>query len=98
MRPVQLADIEVAARSLWPLHDHAARQARVRSILTEARIADKYRKRMGKPHPHFGNGTLMSAATGFAIAPRPSRCDRDYLACLAIVIAELTAASGNQET
>ncbi|MGJ8622175.1 MAG: DUF7742 family protein [Yoonia sp.] len=57
-----MADIEMAARVLIECAP-SARAGMVKTLLSEAHIADEYRKRLRKPHPQFGTGTLMSAAT-----------------------------------
>ncbi|WP_439155837.1 DUF7742 family protein [Yoonia sp.] len=93
MRPVQLADIESALRHLLQVPP-AHRGAAMADLLTRAETADRYRKRLGRRHPEFGDGTLMAAALGQAVAPRPSACDAQVLACLAIVIAALQEKTG----
>ncbi|MGY6703942.1 DUF7742 family protein [Roseinatronobacter sp.] len=57
-------------------------------MLAEAHMADCYRKRLGRVHARFGNGTLMAAALARAPAAcatcaRPSA--PRYLAALACV-------------
>ncbi|WP_459167122.1 DUF7742 family protein [Loktanella agnita] len=89
MRPVQLADIEAASRVLLLLPQDA-RSDIIRIIIAHADIADHYRKRIGRAHPKFGSGTLMSAAVAFPAAPRPPRCYADYLACLQLVVMHLS--------
>lgn len=88
MRAVQLADIEAAARVLMavPVVERAGTMA---SLLQAADIADRYRKRLRRPHPHFGTGTLMSAAAKHAAAPRPARLTPDALQAFATVVAVL---------
>lgn len=95
MRAVQLADIEAAARVLLK-RDRCERNTTMASLCNHARIADRYRKRLGVPHPDFGTGTLMSAAAGFQAAPRPPRCNLDYLECIGIVVAFLSERATNQ--
>lgn len=88
MRPVQLADIEVAANALKTLPANQ-RQYALRTLLHEARVADAYRKCLNKPHPEFGTGTLMSAVMKSGIPTRPDRSERGYLDCLQLVVREL---------
>lgn len=88
MRPVQLADIECALRHLLQVPP-ARRSTAMADLLTRADTADRYRKRLRRRHPEFGDGTLMAAALGQAVAPRPAACDAQVLACLAIIITGL---------
>ena len=95
MRPVQLADIEVAARVLMPI-DPPARFRVMTEIVDRAVAADRYRKTCGRAHPDFGCGTLMSAAERYEKIARPVSCGRDYLACVVIVASVLTDRHSNQ--
>lgn len=54
-----------------------------------AHTADKYRKRKrtGRAHVAFGNGTLSAACAAHIKAPMPDRCDEGYLRCLADAVA-----------
>ena len=86
MREVTHGDIRAAARALlcqpsecWPIL--------MQSFLTEAHIADCYRKRWGRAHPRLGNGTLMSVALARCPVAEPVASDQVYLAALAAVIA-----------
>jgi hypothetical protein len=67
------------------------RPERMRSLLLTADVADRFRKRHGKPHPIGGNGSLMSATSQVARANLPLSCDEDYCLALTIVIAEIVA-------
>ncbi len=95
MRAAQLADIEAAARVLL-CADRCDRDAAMASLYDQANIADRYRKRLRRPHPAFGSGTLMSAAAGFRMARRPPRCDLDYLECIGIVATFLSKRATDQ--
>ena len=88
MRPVQLADLEVAVRVLLAMPGPARHQM-VIQLYQEASIAEQYRKTTAKLHPLYGNGTLMSAAQKYAMMPRKAFCDADYLRCMAILATEL---------
>ena len=85
MRAVQLADIDIAARALLAV-DANARAGVMNELLRRADIADRYRKKLQRPHAQFGTGTLMSAASRFDIAPRPSRISGEVLRAYAFVI------------
>uniref|UniRef100_UPI004038AAAC DUF7742 family protein n=1 Tax=Yoonia phaeophyticola TaxID=3137369 RepID=UPI004038AAAC len=90
VRAVQLADIEAAARALLvvPAHERAALATK---ICQRAQAADKYRRRLGRVHPDFGTGSILSAAARFRQAPRPDRICSDYLGCFAQVCTHLSA-------
>ncbi|MGR3494261.1 DUF7742 family protein, partial [Citreimonas sp.] len=62
------------------------RRTLARQLLREATCADAHRRRTGRAHPFWGNGTLMSAALAHRPPPEPALDDRDYLACLRLVI------------
>lgn len=85
MRPVMHGDVVVAARVLYALPE-AARPDAMARMLDEAGAGDRYRKRFGRAHLLFGNGSLMSAAARFAKAAEPGLGDAAYLNCLYHVI------------
>ncbi len=84
VRPVQLADLEVAVRVLLAAPE-TARRRMVVQLHQEASIAARHREATGKPHPLYGTGTLMSAAQKHKAVPRSAFCDADYLQCMAIL-------------
>ena len=88
MQPVQLADIEMAARVLLALPE-AARPTMAAVLCRQASLAGVHKAETGKVHSLYGNGTLMSAASRYAATGRPVFCTRDYLACLGDVITAL---------
>ncbi|OOY28623.1 hypothetical protein BMI90_08175 [Thioclava sp. L04-15] len=63
MRRAREGDLLTAARvaTLWP---EAERHGRLMRLFDEAHAADLYSKRPGRPHPIWGDGTLMAAALG----------------------------------
>lgn len=85
MRPISIVDIEVAARVLLcvPPNGHADLMA---ELLQRADIADRYRKRLGRRHPVFGSGTLMSAAQNYPQSGRPAFIRKEMLQALSSVI------------
>lgn len=78
MRPVQLADIETAARVLMLLAPDA-RPAAIQVMIAQTEVADQYRQANDRPHPRFGMGTLMSSAARWHAAPRPAALGADVL-------------------
>ena len=88
MRPIGLTDLNDAVRAVLaaPEDDRAATAAR---IVGQACLADRYRKRMGRRHPVWGDGTLSAAARAGPIVAASGWCDRDYRAALALMLAAL---------
>ncbi len=90
MRRVMMGDAVAAARALLPLEEGRRRVA-VERMIYEAHLADCCRKRLGRGHPRFGNGTLMDAASRYPQRSEPLLDDMDYLRALAVVIETLLA-------
>lgn len=89
MRPVLTGDVSAAARALLSV-PQAARAALAERLVAQAEAADRYRKRLGKAHPFWGNGTLMAAALGRGSLPPERRMDdRDYAECFVLVLETL---------
>lgn len=84
MRQILIGDIIAAARTLLELPGEK-REEHLREMLYHARIADKVRKRTGKPHRDWGNGSLMAAAFPRPSCPEPVLSNRDYLMALRLV-------------
>ena len=63
MRPVLHGDIVAAARALYRL-ESTARGAELDRMFRHAAWADTYRKRTGRVHPVWGDGSLMAVALG----------------------------------
>ena len=78
MREVHLSDLVAAARVLLavPARDRVCAQ-----LLIEAHCADKFVKRLGRPHSEWGNGTLMAAARARLMTPERSFSDAEYTDC-----------------
>lgn len=85
MRTVLMGDAVAAARVLVALPPEE-REDRMRRLLAEAHMADRCRKRLGRGHPRFGNGSLMDAASRHPQRPEPFLDDVEYLASLGVVI------------
>lgn len=84
MRPVHLTDLDAVARAMLAVAP-ALRGDIAEQIVARARIADRFRKHLGRRHPVFGDGTLFAAAAVWAKVPVQARCDRAYLGCLFIL-------------
>lgn len=90
MRPVLHGDLVAAARVLLGLPAEE-RPARMRQLLDAADLGDRYRRRFGRPHPRFGNGSLMAAASAWPMPIEPGLDSREYLDCLGCAIEALLA-------
>lgn len=93
MRTILSQDIGAAARALMPVPPEK-RRAMIRQLLQEADEADQYRRRSGRAHPSFGDGTLIAAALAHPVAPEPPCEDADFQACLVLVLTALLAEKG----
>lgn len=92
MRRVMVGDVLAAAQVLQGLPP-AARPGCMVRLLERAHAADMWRKRLGRVHPCWGNGSLMACAlvAGAGAAPAPRLNDAEFLSALAVVIAALQA-------
>ena len=78
MRTLLLGDIIAAARALMFVQG-AGREALLDVMITEADAAYRFHKRMLKPHPKWGNGSLMARANIEPQVDEPLASDADYL-------------------
>ncbi|KUF11927.1 DUF7742 family protein [Pseudoponticoccus marisrubri] len=90
MRPVRPGDLSAAARALLPLPP-GMRAAAADRLLDAADAADRYRRRFGRAHHLWGNGTLRAAALVGDVPCEPRLDDPDYIHCLTTVLARLQA-------
>ncbi len=88
MRPVGLIDLIHAARALMPVSP-VLRAAVCDALISEAHMADRYRKKMRRAHPRLGPGTLSGAAQARRMAAEPHHGDRLFATCAALVYARL---------
>lgn len=91
MRRLLHDDVVAAGRLLLSV-DKGARRDLLCTIIRRAHWADKYRKRIGRAHPVWGNGSLGDAARlALPQALPPERClnDRDFAGCMALVLETL---------
>ena len=86
MRRVLIGDLLAAAAVIGAAADPAQTS---RSLIAEADAAHRYAKRFGRPHPEWGNGSLMARAA--ATQPRlgvnlstPATLDAIALLCQAL--------------
>ncbi|WP_341213569.1 hypothetical protein [uncultured Limimaricola sp.] len=70
MRPILPGCLDRAMAALLAVPP-GARPALAARLVTEARTADAWRKRQGRAHPLWGDGSLMSAALRHPARPLP---------------------------
>ena len=90
MRAVHLSDLNMAARTLLAVPQRGRRKL-VQSLIHNAHVADKYRKKTGRAHPQYGDGSLCAVCQPMTKVAMPDRCDPRYLDSLGIVIEGLLA-------
>jgi len=88
MRPVLHGDISNAARALLYVPEDLRASLCERMIL-ESEAADDYVARVGRLHPHWGNGSLMSAARKRMLADEPGFDNVEYCECFEMVLRKL---------
>lgn len=88
MRTVLISDIRALAAVLLAVPE-AARQTLCRRVVGQAEWSDRYMRRCGRPHPDWGNGTLLDAAARFEQVRGKGFEDSGYCACFEIALAQL---------
>ncbi len=96
MRPVFYSDVVAAARVVLAVP--IARQSETCArLLKEAHWADMFTRRLGRPHPIWGGGTLLEAASRHKKAVEPTFDDVAYCEAFGLVLAQLAARKGEQD-
>lgn len=91
MRAVTHGDVAAVARALLSLAPGCWRK-RLDLWITHAHAADKFRKRTGRRHRLWGNGSLMDAVpSGLSHGAEPPMSDRTYLQATAFTFGVLAA-------
>jgi hypothetical protein len=85
MRPLLPGDLDCAVAVVMA-QPPEARAGVAAELLAQADLADRFRKRLGRAHPVYGTGSLMSAALGWPDAPRGRVHDTSYCAALIVVL------------
>ena len=88
MRPVGWLDLDAVLRAVSDATVEEV-EARVDEIVARASIADAYRRRTGRRHPSFGDGTLAAAAWPMRAAPPVVWLDRPALFHLSVAAGRL---------
>lgn len=90
MRPILHGDAVAAALALSTL-PKPARSGAMAEMLARAGAADAYRKRFGRAHPRWGDGSLMALARQHPLPPEPTLDEVGYCLCLALVFQSIAA-------
>lgn len=85
MRRFILSDLLRVGQAVYTLED-TQRHREIRAVFDRAHVADKYRKKLGRNHPRYGNGSLSSACQGGLYETSLSLSDRRFRACLRDVL------------
>ncbi len=85
MRPVLPGDLDRAVGALLAV-PNAERAELAADLVRTARIADLYRKRLGRVHPTWGDGSLMAAAMARPRQPLPPCFSREARTALRQVL------------
>lgn len=88
MRPILHGDVIAAARVVLAA-PAGLRERTCARLLQEADWADRFTRRLGKPHPFWGNGTLRAAAQGHTCAAEPTFDDLAYCSAFEMVLSQL---------
>ena len=93
MRPILPGCLDRGVAALLAARPEA-RPALAGRIVAEARAADAWRRRMGRAHPLWGDGSLMAAALRHPARPLPPSLGPEARAALRQLLDALDAASG----
>ena len=87
MRPLHLFDLDVVVRAALAQPPEMRRRFLEQAVI-RADVADRFRKRLGRAHPEYGDGSL---ATAVAWQERVARAhlDRKYRKHLGMLLAIL---------
>ena len=89
MREIVHGDVVAAACALLAVTPEGW-EARIAGYLIRADAADRYRRRIGRAHPRWGNGSLMGAVLCEAgIWPEPRLSDPVYAEAMVAVLMAL---------
>ncbi|MFT5001409.1 MAG: hypothetical protein ACI861_002490 [Paracoccaceae bacterium] len=88
MRPILHGDVVASARALLAV-DEAKRCRLMQRLISEASLADVYRRHRGRAHPMWGDGSLEVAASSHDLMPEPYLDEVDYCQCMCVVFEAL---------
>ena len=90
MRPILPGDLDAGVRLLLTLPP-GAHPGRAAALVWQADTADRWRKRTGRAHPLWGDGSLLTAARMVGARAPVWCCDAAYCAALAILLGSIAA-------
>lgn len=90
VRALLVGDIETATAVLAARPENEWRK-HAAAMLRTAHSADKYRKRLGRAHPGWGDGSLATAARAHGAARWPARHDARVLRAQMVLIETILA-------
>ena len=90
MRTILLGDVISTARALLNVRCDL-RVDLLDTIIQQADAAHLYHKRLSRPHPLWGNGSLMARANAEPQIKEPFASDTEYLEVLRMVIGAIIA-------
>ena len=93
MRTILLGDVISTARALLNVR-FDLRVDLLDTIIHQTDAAHHYQKRLSKPHPLWGNGSLMARANAEPQIKEPVASDTEYLEALRMVIGAIIARKG----
>ena len=82
MRRILSGDL-IAAAAVLAAAPMASRSALAADILAQSHAAHAYFKRFGRPHPIWGDGSLLTRALAFDHRAPPNLSDAGFLSALA---------------
>ena len=85
MRRLLLGDVIAAARALLVLPADQ-RKGLLDAMIHQADAAHRFFKRYSRPHPKWGNGSLMARANLLPQVAEPFASNIDYLQAIQLVI------------
>ena len=88
MRAIHLTDLDIATRVLLAIPDDHRENLAVR-IIAGTRLADTYRKRLGRRHHKWGDGSLANAALAIGEPAPVQRCHAGYRRALSLILCAL---------
>lgn len=89
MRRCLIGDILVAASALTPAGLPQMQISGAR-LIAQADAAHRYAKRHGRPHPRWGNGSLMARAMAEPVVQQPNFSCATYLVALGVITMALS--------
>lgn len=96
MRPVTLADLEIAMRAVLT-RPQGLRLPLAQKLFSAARMVDENRRRKIGKGPQLGANTLMAAAMQHPLAPRPASFGAEEIAVFTMLLNELSKTLSHQE-